>query len=152
MKKKLFCDIDDTIADHFSLYKKFLNKKSDINLLKLKPIKYSRLAFKTFNKYYDIYFITRRKSKDKKITIYWLKKNNFSFKKVFFVKNDQSKLNFIIRNNGFIYIDDLKYNYENLKPKIKTRLIKKINQLDLNFFRFSNNWLEIKKKILKNIF
>ena len=67
----------------------------------------------------------------------------------FFVKNDKSKLDFILSNNGFIYIDDLKYNYENKKPKIKTKLLKKIKLTNLIFFRFNNNWVELKKKILK---
>ena len=44
----------------------------------------------------------------------------------------------------------VRYDYESKKPKIKTRLIKKINKLELIFFRFDNNWQEIKKKIFKN--
>ncbi len=149
MKKKLFCDIDNTIANHYPYYLKCLNKNHKINLLKLKPIKNSKLALRSFYNYYDIYFITCRKKKDKKPTITWLKKNKYIFKNVFFVKSDQSKFNLIIKKSGFIYIDELKYNYENQKPKIKTQLIKKIRQSNLLFFRFNNNWLDIKKKILK---
>ncbi len=149
MRKKIFCDIDNTIADHYSHYIDCLKKNKKINLLDLKPIKNSQTFFKFFSKNYDIYFITRRKKEEKKNTISWLKKNNFIFKKVIFIKNDISKLNFIISNNGFIYIDDLKYNYENKKPKIKTKLIRKIKLKKITFFRFNSNWVELKKKISK---
>ena len=149
MKKKLFCDIDNTIANHYQLYLRCIEKNQNLNLLKIKPIKNSKLALRSFNKFYDIYFITCRKKKYKKLTISWLKKNKYVFKNLYFVNSDNSKLKFIIKKNGFIYIDDLKFGYENHKPRIKTRLIKKIKLLELIFFRFNNNWLDIRKKILK---
>ena len=104
------------------------------------------------SKFYDIYFITCRKINDKKDTLIWLKKNKFIFKNVYFVKNDKSKLDLIIKKRGLIYIDELKYGYEIKKPRIKTKLIKKIRQMNLNFFRFKNDWLNIKGKILYNIY
>ena len=36
-----------------------------------------------------------------------------------------------------------------IKTKIKTKLLKKIKLTNLIFFRFNNNWAELKKKILK---
>ena len=149
MKKKIFCDIDNTIADHYSHYQKCLKTNKKLNLLDLRRIKNSKSFFNFFHNRYDIYFITRRKKNEKKITLNWLKKNNYKYKRTFFVKNEKSKLDFILSNNGFIYIDDLKYNYENKKPKIKTKLLKKIKLTNLIFFRFNNNWAELKKKILK---
>ena len=103
------------------------------------------------NKFYNIYFITCRRISDKKDTLIWLKKNKFIFKNVYFVKTDKSKLDLIIKKKGQIYIDELKYGYETKKPKIKTKLIKKIRQMKLNFFRFKNDWQNIRGKILDNI-
>ena len=151
MKKKLFCDIDNTVANHYPYYLRCIEKKQNINLLKIKPIKNSRSALNSLNKFYNIYFITCRKISDKKDTLIWLKKNKFIFKNVYFVKTDKSKLDLIIKKKGQIYIDELKYGYETKKPKIKTKLIKKIRQMKLNFFRFKNDWQNIRGKILDNI-
>ena len=97
MKKKLFCDIDNTVANHYPYYLRCIEKKQNINLLKIKPIKNSRSALNSLNKFYNIYFITCRKISDKKDTLIWLKKNKFIFKNVYFVKTDKSKLDLIIK-------------------------------------------------------
>ena len=45
MKKKIFCDIDNTIADHYSHYQKCLKTNKKLNLLDLKRIKNSKSFF-----------------------------------------------------------------------------------------------------------
>ena len=153
--KKIFCDIDNTVADQ---YKYFLNKKkkfrkfkiNDINLINLKKIPHSKKSILKLSKFFDIHWISARNKSDFKVTKLWLKKNGFPCRNIILVKNHYEKLKFLKKNKSkiYAYIDELKYNYENLEPKIMTKLIKKIKKEKINFIRFQNNWKKITNKLI----
>lgn len=153
-KKKLFCDIDNTVADQYDYYKKELKKnkkilieKLDIN--KLKIIKHSYSSLKILNKYFDIYFLTARNPVLKKKTINWLNENKFQFKKIFFVKRHKDKIKFLEKKKPHLFIDDLKYDYETLKPKLMTKNILELKKKNIRFYIFNKNWKTIVKKEMR---
>ena len=155
MKKKIFCDIDNTIADQYGYF--LIQKKKDrsfiinnIDLYKLKKIPYSKSSISKLTKLYQFHWLSARDQRDYNLTKMWLKKNGFPCKNINLVKRHKDKLKFLkkIKTETYIYIDELKYDYENKKPKVMTKLIKEIKKEKINFIRFKNNWREITKELI----
>jgi 5'(3')-deoxyribonucleotidase len=154
-KQNLYCDIDNTIADQYQKYKEirkknFLFKIEDTSKYDLKVLPFAKIVNSKLSKNFNIIMITARKKKYFKHTKIWLMKNKFSFKKIVLVKRHKDKIKYVeSKLENSILIDDFKYDYENLRPKIMKRLIKSINKKKMNFIRFNNNWNSIYKIISK---
>jgi len=154
-KQNLYCDIDNTIADQYQKYKEirkknFLFKIEDTSKYDLKALPFAKIVNSKLSKKFNIIMITARKKKYFKHTKIWLKKNKFSFKKIVLVKRHKDKIKYVeSKLENSILIDDFKYGYENLRPKIMKKLIKSINKKKMNLIRFNNNWNSIYKIISK---
>ena len=156
-KKILYCDIDNTIADQYQKYKLLKKKNSSLKIedtskFDLKVLPFSKSVNSKLSKKFNIFMISARKKKYLKQTKIWLNKNKFKYKKIILVKTHKDKIKYIIsKSDQSVFIDDFKYDYENLKPKVMTKLIKSINKKKISFIRFNNNWNKIYKKISKNL-
>jgi uncharacterized HAD superfamily protein len=151
--KNLYCDIDNTVANQFARIKKYNKIKSVffiVNNTKIilndRVIKNSTKSIKFFSKKYNIHWLSARPSNLKEITKQWLLKKKFPISTLTLVNNHEAKLFFLKTKKVDLYIDDMKYNYFKLKPKLMTLFIKKINRLNINYEIFENNWEEIVKR------
>ncbi|MBJ13306.1 MAG: hypothetical protein CMG62_09595 [Candidatus Marinimicrobia bacterium] len=154
MKKKIFCDIDNTVLDQYSEMKKYYNfqiKKLDVklfknrNLQKDKPIPGAAEAINSLSSFYDIVWLSARDKNLYNQTELWLQNNNFAINKIILVESHDKKIKILRNSDCYVFIDDLKYNYENLEPKPMTRLINKLEYYNIRYIVFNNNWAELVK-------
>ena len=105
-------------------------------------------SIRLLNKFYNIIWLTARPKSQKEITEQWLIKNNFPIKNLILVETRNQKIEILNKKPYYNFIDDMKYNYENLNPLLATKFIEKLNKLKLPYIIFNNNW----KKIVEDIF
>ena len=83
-----------------------------------------------------------------KTTIEWLNKKNFPVKSLNLLNKHNNKINFLKKKKIDLYIDDMKYDYFKLNPKLMTRFMLKLEKNNIKYEIFNNNWNEITKKYL----
>lgn len=152
------CDIDNTVSNQ---EKRFL-RNYDINQRKLlpsafnkneiirdEPIKDSVECIDWLSNHFNIVWVSARKIAWLDITRTWLKRNGFPYEQIHLVEQNDNKIPVLVKLNPFIYIDDMMYNWENLKPMECTDFKANLNSKDISYEVFNNNWKEILKKIQK---
>ena len=150
-KKKLFCDIDNTIADQFSFFKNDYNYHKDINQIdveNLECISGAKKSLKILNEKFNIYFLSARKKKDFLKTKKWLEYKGFDYCELILVDTHKDKIDVLVERKADLFIDDLKYDYEKLQPKLMTKHIDILKKKKINFIVFNGNWAEVIKLIL----
>ena len=153
--KILCCDIDNTVADQYSYYirmynfeKQLLDPKAYQNehLIKYDVIENAVDALNKLSKVFEIHWLTARNPENKKTTITWLKNNKFPLDGIYLVGQNDNKLKILKSLRPQLFIDDLRYNYENLNPLPCTRFEKSLKELNINYEIFNNNWEKIETK------
>lgn len=153
--KILCCDIDNTVADQYSYYKtmydfknKSLNPKAYQNehLIKYNVIKNAVFALNKLSKFFEIHWLSARNPENKKTTIDWLKNNKFPQDGLSLVGQNDKKLEILQSLRPQLFIDDLKYNYENLNPLPCSRFKNLLKKHKINYEVFNNNWEQILTK------
>lgn len=158
---KIFaCDIDNTISDQHLrfLYYSFFNPKesiyesatkeafSDKAILSDLPIKGAQEAIKELAKYYEIVYVSARKPEQENITREWLKKYKFPINRLYLVSQNNFKLYTLRQLKPVVFVDDMKYNWENFEPKFCTDFMSMLEDEGINYEIFDNNWSYILQK------
>jgi uncharacterized HAD superfamily protein len=156
--KKLFCDIDSTINNHWERIKRFTNEGkcdwgkafSKEEILKDKVLPGSLEALTQLSSLYEIHFLTARPFKDAfNITKTWLDQNDFFYKSIIVVNQSMDKLKYVIEPDC-LFIDDLSRKHETNPPYkiLYWDVIKELNKNNVDYEIFKNNWEEILKRRL----
>jgi len=140
---KIFCDIDNTVLDQYSEMKKYFDikkKEFDLksfnkrNLLDDKPIPKSSDAIKKLSKFYEIVWLSARNTNLYTITETWLRRNDFVIDDIVLVESHNKKIDVLKGSNCYAFIDDLKFNYEILKPEPYDEANKKVRSVQNSIF------------------
>ncbi len=156
-KLNLFCDIDNTVADQLSYNKDLFYKHGEINsdayknkhLLKYRVIKHAVSSINNLSNFFNINWLSARNIENEECTLKWLEKYRFPIDNLFLVGQNDKKLEVLQDLNPYVFIDDMKYNYENLNPLPCTNFIKSLRKLKIQYEVFDNNWLYIETKYSK---
>ena len=152
--KILYCDIDNTVANQYLRIKKFKKKNKRFVLenknllLKDKIINHSSKAIKKLSNKFEIHWVSARPKKLYKTTFEWLNKKKFPIKSLNLLNKHNNKINFLKKKKIDLYIDDMKYDYFKLNPKLMTRFVLKLEKNNIKYEIFNNNWNEITKRYL----
>ena len=157
--KKLFCDIDSTINNHWERIQLFtVNGKCDWSkafseeeILKDKILPGSKSALKILSNYYEIHFLTARPFPNAyNITKKWLDLKEFEYKSIIVVNKSMDKLKYVTEP-GCLFIDDLSRKHETNPPYkiLYWDVIKELDKSNVDYELFKNNWDEIVKKRIK---
>lgn len=146
IKEIIYCDIDNTVANELDYY---LNHKKKIpNYRYFKPISFSKSSIKILTKKFQVYWVSARSIKKYNETKLWLKKNGFPIKNINLLGSNNKKIKFLTKQKKFYcLIDDMKYNYQNLKPKLMTKNLKILKKNKIRVILFENNWIKIREKL-----
>lgn len=154
-KKKLVCDIDNTVSDQLKRFERFFDRQTkklhpqallDSEMLQDEPLPGAIQAIQTFSEYYKIIWLSARSMSQWGPTQQWLLKYGFHIDELILVDSHDNKIPFLRELRPDLFIDDLKYDWEILEPKLKTDYIKKLESHNIHFEVFENNWDEILKK------
>jgi uncharacterized HAD superfamily protein len=152
------CDIDNTVSDQFQRYKDFFNSETQTilpqafeknEIIKDRPIYGAVEAITSLSKKYRIFWVSARPLEHYDITYQWLTKHKFYIDDLLLVEKHNNKIKVLFQMKPHVYIDDLKYGWEILQPKLKTNFIKRLHDVSVNFEIFDNNWEQILGKYLK---
>lgn len=157
--KKLFCDIDSTINDHWKrIQKHTYNNKcnwdkafSREEIMKDSPLPGAKEALQMLSKEYEIHFLTARPFKDAySITKTWLDQNGFIYESIIVVNKSMDKLNYVKEPNC-LFIDDLSRKHETYPPYtiLYKDTISLLNNHNVNYIIFKGDWDEIINKVIK---
>tara|TARA_Y100000361_G_C11151330_1_gene341265 strand:- start:1140 stop:1613 length:474 start_codon:yes stop_codon:yes gene_type:complete len=156
--KKLFCDIDCTINNHWERIKKFTkNGSCDFTkafsrdeLMKDKVLPYSKESLKNLSEKYEIHFLTSRPFENAySITKDWLDSNGFDYTSLIVVKSPMDKLKYVTED-GCVFIDDLSRKHETNPPYkiLYWNVIKELNKNNVNYKIFKGDWRQTIKGLL----
>ena len=156
-KLNLFCDIDNTVADQLSYNKNLFKEKGKIDsdiyedkhLFNYKVIKGSKSSITNLSNFFKINWISARNIENEDCTLRWLEKYQFPIDNLFLVGQNDEKLEVLKNQNPYVFIDDMKYNYENLDPLPCVNFMNKLKKLEIQYEVFDNNWSYIETKYTK---
>ncbi len=163
-KKKLYCDIDSTINNHWvriqrwalptfpgtSIDQRAFTKEE---IMKDSPLPDSLDAIKKLSKFYEIHFLTARNFFNAyDITKEWLEFHKFPYDTINVVRSSREKPGFLLKSSCDLFIDDLSAGQE-FGPSYKNLYTETIRDLNLfkipyEVFSDSNNWSKILSKYL----
>jgi len=149
------CDIDNTVANQEERFLR--NFDTNRNILKSdafsryemlldKPIRDSVDVINVLGKKYNIIWVSARKKSWHNRSVEWLKKHNFPFDKIHLVEQNDNKIKVLVELKPIVFIDDMKYNWENFDPKPCTNFMSTLDSLNIPFEIFNDNWRYIEKK------
>jgi uncharacterized HAD superfamily protein len=159
-KESIFCDIDNTVLDqyaeiskHYNFENKFFDKISfhSRDLMQDKPIDGAQEAICKLSKKFDIIWLSARDKNLRDTTEKWLKKHHFFIKDIILVAKHENKIEVLRKNSPRMFIDDLRYNYDNLNPQLMTNMINQLKINKINYIIFNNNWPAIVDKLLQKV-
>ena len=155
----LFCDVDNTINNHFKRIKKWTDRNGKCNwkkaflyneIMKDKVLDGAKEAISHFACFYKIVFLTARNFPHAyNVTKDWLDKNNFIYDEIIVVKSSKEKLKYVIEPDC-LFIDDLSRKHEINPPYTVwyNDVISELDRLNVNYEIFYNNWDYIVEKYL----
>lgn len=151
--KHLFCDIDNTVSNQYLRIKRHYNGKNMSKLLNDKElilqdylIRDARKSLILLSKKYKINWLSARPKRLHKITEKWLTLKNLPIYSLTLVNSHNEKIKYLKKNVVDLYIDDMKYDYFKLDPKLMTSFISKIELINIKYEIFNNNWKFLLKK------
>ena len=68
--------------------------------------------------------------------------------RLFLVSQNNFKLYTLRQLRPIVFVDDMKYNYENFEPKLCTDFMSMLRDEGINYEIFNNNWKEILQKYI----
>ena len=157
MRKIFACDIDNTISDSYRSFLEYkakgikkITKEHLTELLGIsnQPITGASEALQVLSKYYTIAYVSARKKIHGEVTIDWLIKYNFPMDCLYLVQQNDFKLQVLKQLKPVVFVDDMKYNYENFDPKWCTDFMDTLRAEGINYEIFDNNWKEITHKYI----
>ena len=156
-KQILACDVDNTVADQHQRYVKYFDPKTrkinrraftEKEISKDKPIPGAVEAISELSSKFRIVWISARPKAQYELTHQWLTKHHFRIDELFLVESHNQKIPFLRELKPYVFIDDLKYDWETLDPKLKTDYILDLEKSGISYEVFNNNWTEIVNKFL----
>ncbi|MFC1589931.1 hypothetical protein ACFL42_00405 [Candidatus Omnitrophota bacterium] len=154
------CDIDNTVSCQYERFRRFYDSKANIvmpqafeerEIMKDVPMPGSIDAIARISKIFKIVWITARHADQYDMTQRWLKKNGFHIDDLILVEKINAKIPILIQLNPYVYVDDMKYDYINMDPKMMTEFVKQLDDSGIRYEIFNNNWREIADKYLNMI-
>lgn len=150
MKKKLFCDIDSTINNHWV---RIQRNKNDISkafsreqMMTDVPLKDSKESLEELSNDYEIHFLTARGEIQDgyNITKDWLDLYGFSYESINLVKKTIEKVDFLIENKSDLLIDDLSrlQQISGSYVHLYNDVIYKLKSNNIKFLIFKGDWRE----------
>lgn len=139
----LFCDIDNTINNHFERIQRW-TKNGKCNwkkafsykeIMKDKVLPGSIEVIEKLSTKYKIVFLTARNfGHAYKVTKDWLDEKGFIYEKIIVVKNSKEKIKYIKKEKDCLLIDDLSRKHETNPPYtiLYDDVIDKLNRLKIN--------------------
>ena len=160
--KRLFCDIDSTINNHWvriqkwaqpsfpgtSIHQKAFTREE---IMKDLPIENAVESIKKFSKEYEIHFLSARNFPQAwDITKQWLDKWGFTYKSINIVRSSIDKVQFVKQNPCDLFIDDFSkgQEYGNSYEVLYIDTINQLNDMGINLEVFKGDWNEVVKKYL----
>lgn len=150
--KTVIVDIDNTVSDQYSRLKRFykdgiIHEDAYLhdNIFLDNVIDDSVESINKLGNKYKIVWLSARPKDQFDITFNWLKKYNFKNDGLILVDKRNDKLPILISEKPLVFIDDMKYDYVKMMPKLCNFFIEELKNNNINFFIFENNW----KKILE---
>jgi len=142
--KKLFCDIDNTLNNHWER----IRHQKDVVLPG------SLEAVKELDKHYEIHMLTARWYDNAyEWTKEWLDRFGFPYKSIITCDNTMDKVG-IIKDEDCFLVDDLSKKHQ-VEPPYKVLywdVIQKLNENNIDYEIFKDNWSEIlKRRIPKKV-
>ncbi len=157
MKRIFAVDIDNTISDsyiRFLEYRKLGYEKITKEIIdekfnsQHKPINDAQKSLKELSKYYEIVYVSARRPEHEEVTLRWLNKYEFPMDRLFLVSQNNFKLYTLRQLRPIVFVDDMKYNYENFEPKLCTDFMSMLRDEGINYEIFDNNWKDILQKYM----
>jgi len=158
-RDKIFvCDVDNTVSDQYERYNRFYDlsaKKilpdafSEKEISQDKPISGAAGAIERLSHKFRIIWLTARPAGQYNMTREWLMKHSFPIDDLILVEKRNDKIPALVRLKPFVYVDDMRYNYENLDPKPTTDFMRSLEENGIPYEIFKNNWDEIADKYLR---
>jgi len=157
--KKLFCDIDSTINNHWERIQRcttngkcdFIKAFSKEEVMKDEVLPGARESLKELSNRYEIHFLTARDFPNAyDMTREWLNKNGFEYESIIVVNKPMDKLKYVTEA-GCLFIDDLSKKHETNPPYkiLYWNVIRELNKNNVNYIIFKNNWKTIMGEISK---
>ena len=158
--KKLYCDIDSTINNHWVRIQRWAlpffpgnkihqNAFTREEIMKDLPLDDALESIIKLSTEYEIHYLSARNFYDSyNITKDWLNKYNFPFVSINIVPRSIDKVEFLKHNHSDLLIDDLSkgQEYTDSYRILYEDTIQQLKDLGINFEVFKNNWDEILKK------
>ena len=154
-KKIIVCDIDNTVSNQEERFLRNYDMKQRMlmqsafnknEILKDNPIKDSVECINRLSKDFEIVWVSARKKAWFNTTYTWLRRNGFPHDQIHLVEQNDNKIPVLEELDPLVFIDDMKYNWENLDPKPCTNFMKELEIRNINYEIFDNNWKEIVNK------
>ena len=164
-KKILYCDLDSTLNNHWIRIQKWAlpeypgnsihqNAFTRNEILKDTPLPNSIKALDFFSKSYKVNILTARNFRDAySITKEWLDLHKFRYDSIKIVKSAMHKVYFLnpfffFKRRCDLLIDDFSkgQEYSESYVNIYDNVIEKLDEKNIKYEIFKNNWDEILKK------
>ena len=155
--KKLFCDIDSTVNNHWERIRRFTKNGScdwdkafsREETVKDKVLPDAKESLKKLAEEYEIHFLTARFWDGAyEMTKEWLDKNNFEYKSLIVVKKPMDKLQYVTETDS-LFIDDFSRAHDKHPPYkiLHWDVIRELNKHNVNYRIFKGDW----KKIIEGL-
>lgn len=153
----LVCDIDNTVSAQFHRYCRFYSPVEgrvmpqafdEREIACDEPLSGAVGALNRLAEKFRIVWLSARPSHQYRMTNEWLVRNGFPLDELILVEKRNDKIPVLIDIRPYVYIDDMKYNYENIDPRPTTDFMKCLDENGINYEIFRNNWVEIADKYL----
>ena len=156
-KKKLYCDIDSTINNHWVRVHKWSNNGkcnwakalSREEIMQDKVLPGAKETLKVLSEEYEIHFLTARNFANAyDITKEWLDKHGFEYSSINVVKKSIDKPKFLELNGSDLFIDDLSAGQEKGPSYVNLYqdTIGELEKRNLKYIIFKGDWDQIKNQ------
>jgi len=158
--KVLVCDIDNTVTNELKRLmcffdpatKKVLAQAYDEQeISRDEPLPGAVGALRRLAEKFRIVWLSARPSHQYEMTCEWLARNGFPVDVLILVEKRNDKIPVLIDIRPYVYVDDMRYNYENIDPQPTTDFMKCLDDNGIKYEIFRNNWEEIADKYLHRI-
>ena len=153
-RKKLYCDVDSTINNHWVRVQKWSNNGvcnwnkalSREEIMKDEVLPGALEKLQELSEDYEIHFLTARNFKDAySITKDWLDLKGFEYESINVVNKSKDKPQFLELNGSDLFIDDLSAGQEKGPSYVNlyNDTISDLESKKINYIIFKGNWKEI---------
>jgi hypothetical protein len=153
----LVCDIDNTVSSQLQRYCRFYSPAEgrilpqafdEQEISRDEPLLGAVEALNRLTEKFRIVWLSARPPYQYEMTRKWLIRNGFPRDELILVDKRNDKIPVLIDIRPYVYIDDMKYNYENIDPRPTTEFMRCLDENGIRYEVFRNNWVEIADKYL----